>query len=359
MKRLRFLIVVLLLLMVVACSTQEAEIAEEVVDTASDTEVAEPADEAEAESADAGTEDLLFAYSQAELVNAWRVTNQADMEAQAEEFGVELISADANQDPSKQLADVENMLAQQPDCLIVSPLESQASAPVVQMATDAGVPLIIIDRTIEATPGEEMYITEITQSHVLSGRLLAEKTVELLTEKYGEPRGNVVHVQGLAGASPVIDANQGWDEVMADYPDIVTVATSDAGFTKEGGLQVMEDFLQRFPEGEIDVVRSDYSDMTMGAIEAIKNAGRDELLGYVVGEGGHIRAIEAVAEGEIALETQTPPYFGEKAMESCMAYLNGEDVPAQQQVDIKVFDASDPEFALEYIDTITELGLEF
>lgn len=312
-------------------------------------------------SGDTGSEtaEQTFAYSQAELVNAWRVTNQKDMEAQAEEAGIKLISIDANQDASKQLADVENMLAQKPACLIVSPLESKASAPVVRLADEAGVPLVIIDRTIDVEPGTGMYKTEITQSHVISGRLLAEKTVELLTAKYGEPRGNVVHVQGLAGASPVIDANTGWDEVMAEYPNIVVVATSDAGFTKEGGLKVMEDFLQRFPAGEIDVVRSDYSDMTMGALEAIKNAGRTELLGYVVGEGGHIKAIEAVVAGEIARETQTPPYFGAKAVQSCLDILAGKEVPARQQVDIKVFDADKADEAQTYINEISERGLEF
>ena len=172
MKKLNTLILIVALLLVTGCVTPQATpVAEE----------AQPADVAAVEpAAEAGT--LLVAYSQAELVNAWRVTNQADMEAQAATFGVDLISADANQDPSKQLADVENMLAQQPDCLIVSPLESKASAPVVKMAEDAGVPLFIIDRTIEATPGKGMYITEITQSHVLSGKLLAEMTVQLLTE---------------------------------------------------------------------------------------------------------------------------------------------------------------------------------
>lgn len=303
--------------------------------------------------------ETLVAYSQAELVNAWRVTNQKDMENQAAKFGYKLVSIDANQDPSKQLADVENMLAQKPACLIVSPLESKASAPVVRLADEANVPLVIIDRTIEAEPGTGMYKTEITQSHVLSGRLLAEKTVELLEAKYGAPKGNVVHVQGLAGASPVIDANQGWDEVMAEYPDIKVIATADAGFTKEGGLKVMEDFLQRFPAGEIDVVRSDYSDMTMGAIEAIKNAGRTELLGFVVGEGGHMKAIEAVIAGEIARETQTPPYFGEKAMQSCADILAGKDVPAQQQVDIKVFDADKKADAEQYLANIKGQGLEF
>jgi ribose transport system substrate-binding protein len=299
------------------------------------------------------------ADSQAELVNAWRVTNQKDMESQAEAAGVKLVSADANQDPSKQLADVENMLAQKPDCLIVSPLEAKASAPVVKLANDAKVPLVIIDRNIESTPGTDMYKTEITQSHVLSGKLLAEKTVELLTKKYGEAKGNVVHVQGLAGASPVIDANKGWDEVMAKYPNIKVVATSDAGFTKDGGMKVMDDFLQRFPAGQIDIVRSDYSDMTMGAVEAIKNAGRKELLGFVVGEGGHMKAIEAVVAGEIARETQTPPYFGEKAIQSCLSILGGQTLEARQQVDIKIFDADKKDEAQKYLDQIKTAGLEF
>jgi len=301
----------------------------------------------------------VIAYSQAELVNAWRVTNQKDMESWARKLGVKLISIDANQDPAKQLADIQNMLAQKPDALILSPLESKALVPAVKVCEQAKVPLVVIDRTIEAEPGQGIYKTEITQSHVLSGKLLAEKVVELLTKKYGEPKGNVVHVQGMAGASPVIDANKGWDDVMAKYPNIKTVAVADAGFTTEGGLKVMEDFLQRFPKGQIDAVRSDYSAMTMGALQAIKNAGRTELLGHVVGEGGHYLAIQAVIDGDIARETQTPPYFGELAIKSALDILAGKAVPARQQVPIKVFDASDKDAAKKYYDTIRTMELEF
>ena len=303
--------------------------------------------------------EYVIAYSQAELVNAWRVTNQKDMEASAKKLGVKLISLDANQDPAKQLADIQNMLAQKPSALILSPLESKALVPALKMCEQANVPLIVIDRTIEAQPGSGIYKTEITQSHVLSGKLLAEKTVELLKKKNGAPKGNVVHVQGMAGASPVIDANKGWDEVMAKYPDIKTVATADAGFTTEGGLKVMEDFLQRFPKGQIDAVRSDYSAMTMGALQGIKNAGRSELLGFVVGEGGHYLAIEAVVAGDIARETQTPPYFGELAISSALKILEGKSVQARQQVPIKVFNSDDKNTAKAYLDGIRPKGLEF
>ena len=130
-------------------------------------------------------------------------------------------------------------------------------------------------------------------------------------------------------------------------------------FTTEGGMKVMEDFMQRFSAGEIDIVRSDYSAMTMGALEAIKNAGRAELLGHIVGEGGHYLAIEAVIAGDFARETQTPPQFGEVAINSALKIINGEEVPARQQVPIKIFNSDDPDAAKTYLEDIRGKGLEF
>ncbi|HVI40749.1 MAG TPA: hypothetical protein VM577_08815, partial [Anaerovoracaceae bacterium] len=104
---------------------------------------------------------------------------------------------------------------------------------------------------------------------------------------------------------------------------------------------------------------TDYSDMTIGALDAIKAAGRTELLGSVIGEGGHIKAIEAVIAGEIACETQTPPYFGELAIQSALDYLDGKSIPAKQEVPIKVFESSKAAEAQTYLDQISAAGLEF
>lgn len=300
-----------------------------------------------------------IAYSQAELINDWRVTNQKDMERRVKDAGYKFISVSADQDASKQLSDIENLLAQSPSLLVVSPVESVALSPAVGMANDAGVPLIVIDRTLNAKPSIGMYKAEITQSHYQSGKLLAQKTIDLLTKKNGSPKGNVVHVQGMAGASPVIDANRGWAEIMATHSGIKTVATADAGFTKEGGIRVMQDFLQRFPAGSIDIVRTDYSDMTLGAIDAIKNVKRSELLGFIVGEGGSDLAIEAVIAGDIARETQTPPYFGALVVANAAKIFSGQPVAPHQDVPIKVFDADNPAAAKAYLASIQSAGLHF
>jgi ribose transport system substrate-binding protein len=302
--------------------------------------------------ASTGQRQITVAYSQAELVNDWRLANQREMEEKAQEYGVRLITANANQDTVKQLLDIQNLLVQHPDVLIVSPLESAALVPVVNMCNNAQIPLIVIDRTIDSVPGIGMYKSEIVQSHEEAGIYLAEEAVKILTEKYGEPRGNVVHIQGQAGASPVIDANRGWYKFMANYPNIKTIATEDAGFTFEGGFRVMENFLRAFEKGRIDIVRSDYSDMHRGALEAIKNAGRDELLGCIVGQGGHYKAIQEVVNGNLAIETQTPPYFGDAAIWTAIKIANGESVPPRQSLSILVFYADKKDEAQVYLESI-------
>jgi ABC-type sugar transport system substrate-binding protein len=302
---------------------------------------------------------VTVAFAQSDLSNDWKETCQRDMEAHAKAAGYKLISTSADNDPAKQLSDIQNLLAQAPSVIVVSPIESVALAPAVQMANDAGVPMIVIDRKLSVAPGAGQYKVAIVQSHAASGKLLAEKTVELLTKKYGKPKGNVVRLAGIPGASTVADAKAGWDSVMKNYPDIKLVASPNAQFTKEGGIKAMQDLLQRYPKGTIDVVWSDYSDETMGAIQVIKAAGRTELLGNIVGEGGQIQAIEAVAKGEIARETQTPPYFGQDVVDNVKKLLAGQKVQPEQGLKIQVFDADKKDAALAYVDSIKSKGVKF
>ena len=300
-----------------------------------------------------------LAYAQAELVNAWRLTNQKDMEEWAKKLDVELISRNANQNATQQLADIKEMLVSKPDALILSPLEPEKLVAAIELCTKANVPLIVIDRKINSEPGKGIYKTQITQSHVTSGRLLAEKTIELLQNKYGTAKGNVVHIIGLPNASPVIDAKKGWDQVMINYPKIKTIAVIEGYFTEKGGQMAMDEALNKHPPGQVDIVYTDYSAMTMGALKAIKLAGRTELLGFVLGEGGHYKAIEAVIRGEIARETQTPPHFGELAIKSALSILKGIDVSARQKISIKVFDSNDKQSATEYLEKIRNHKMEF
>jgi ABC-type sugar transport system substrate-binding protein len=120
-------------------------------------------------------------FAQTDSANPWRLAETASMKKQFEEdLGWTLITTDANQDTAKQLADLDSIIAQQPDIIIFPPRESQALAPKVLEIKEAGIPVILIDRDVDhsiAKPGED-YVTFIGSDFVDQGRRAAEWLVK-------------------------------------------------------------------------------------------------------------------------------------------------------------------------------------
>jgi hypothetical protein len=83
------------------------------------------------------------------------------------------------------------------------------------------------------------------------------------------------------------------------------------------------------------------------------------LLGCIVGQGGHYKAIQEVVNGNFAIETQTPPYFGDAAIWTAIKITNGESVPPRQSLSILVFYAAKKDEAQVYLESITAKGAPF
>jgi ribose transport system substrate-binding protein len=313
------------------------------------------ADTAAAAPAAAATKGLV-AFSQAGMENEWRAMNTKEMEEAVRAAGYDFVWTNANSDPAKQLADVESLLAQNPVLLVIAPLEFEALAPVPEMAEAAGVPLIVVDRALKGEPGTGNYLVLLTTDFVDTGVLVAQDMVEQLTEKYGEPKGKVLHIQGTKGASPVIDEETGIKRVLANYPDIEIVATCDGQYSREPGRKCTEDLLQAFGPGEIDGIIYDSDDMAVGGIQAIKAAGRNELLGWLWAKDGIVDGLQAMIDGEITFSVQTPPFFGADTMEKFQMYLDGESLgDPVQYVPKEVFDNDTPEQIERLKERIQEL----
>lgn len=303
-----------------------------------------PAESAAATAAPAGESKGLIAYSQAGMENEWRTMNTKEMEQAVRDAGYDFVWTNANSDPAKQLADVESLLAQKPALLVIAPLEYEALAPVPDMAKAAGVPLIVVDRALKGNPGTDNYLVLLTTDFVDTGRQVAADMVEDLTQKYGEPKGKVIHIQGTKGASPVIDEQTGIEEVLAEYPNIEIVASCDGQYSREPGRKCTEDMLQAFAAGDIDGIIYDNDDMAIGGIQAIKAAGRDELLGWLWAKDGTVDGLQAMIDGDISFTVQTPPFFGASTMEMWQKHLNGESLGEPvQYVPKESFDNDTPE----------------
>ncbi|MGC3955237.1 MAG: substrate-binding domain-containing protein [Propionicimonas sp.] len=268
-------------------------------------------------------EACVIAYSQGSLSGEWRVENSRDMKEQVEKAGCTFIQASANDDVAKQLQDVNDLLAKKPSLLVVAPVQYEPLAPVPGLAEKAGVPLIVVDRALPGNPGEGMYKAFISIDFVESGVKVGESLVKGMTKKNGSATGNIIHITGTTGASPVIDEQKGIDSVLADNPDIKIVGSCDGKYAGEPGRKCAEDLLQRFEKGTIDGVIADNDESALGAIQAINAAGRTELLPWVWGKDAQRTGLEAILNGEMYYTISTPPQFGQITLDTWEAIKNG------------------------------------
>ena len=108
----------------------------------------------------------LVVFSQAEMTNEWRVMDTKEMEKAWTNAGYDFVWTNASSDPSKQLSDIQDLLARRPVLLIVAPIEYEPLAPVPGLAEKAHVPLIVVDRALPGEPGKDGWISLVTTDFV-------------------------------------------------------------------------------------------------------------------------------------------------------------------------------------------------
>jgi len=155
-------------------------------------------------------------FSQCTTLEPWRVQFNKDIEAEAKNHPeVELIITDGQDKTEKQVADVENLIAQQVDVLLISPKESAGLTGVVEKAIDAKIPVIVLDRNVDTKR-----ITQfIGGDNALIGKAAGEYAVKLLGGP-GKAVGNVVEIWGGMGTQPAHDRHDGFHAFTDKEPGI-------------------------------------------------------------------------------------------------------------------------------------------
>ncbi|MFG1905953.1 substrate-binding domain-containing protein [Kribbella sp. NPDC048928] len=251
--------------------------------------------------------------SQANVAEPYRQRMDDDIKAAAKEvpqFDVKF--ADAAQDNSKQVADVENYITQQIDLLIISPNEAKPLTAVVKKAFDKGIPVIVLDRKVEG----DAYTGFIGGDNVQIGR----EAGKYIAEKLLPQGGNVVELKGLAGATPQAERHEGFVEGIKGNPKVKVIATASGDWLREKGQSQMDALLKANPK--IDVVFSHNDPMAEGAYLAAKAVGREKEMKFTgidalpIPSGG----IKAVEQGRLSA-TFTYPTNGKEAIAAAKKIL--------------------------------------
>jgi ribose transport system substrate-binding protein len=258
-----------------------------------------------------GKRQLVVAFSQANNAEPYRAAQNALMEKLFAQYpDVKLAISDAQQDNSRQVAQVETFIRQKPDLLIVAPNERAALTAVMGQAIEAKVPVICLERDIL----QPNYTAYIHSDNVAIGRMAGKFIVDHLTKKYGKPKGQVVAMRGLLGVEGEINRDRGAKEIFDQYPEIRIVADPVADWIQAKAKDRMTEVLRGQPK--IDVVYGHNDPMAIGAYLAAKELGRDQEMIFVGvdGLGGEAGGIKKVMDGILAA-TFVYPLCVDKAVE--------------------------------------------
>ncbi|MCQ4633767.1 ABC transporter substrate-binding protein [Shinella sp. CPCC 100929] len=275
-------------------------------------------------------------FAQTESNNPWRIAQTNSMKAEAEKLGFQLVYTDAAGSAAKQVADVNSMIAQGVDVIFLAPREEKPLIPAVMAAKKAGIPVILLDRSVDpslAKAGED-YLTFIGSNFVEEGKRVAEWLV-----KNANGKTKIIELEGTTGSSPANDRKKGFDEAIKAAGGFEIVASQTGDFARDKGRQVAESLLQAHPDADIIYAHND--EMAMGAIAALEAAGKvpgKDVL--VLSIDGGKEAVQAVVDGKIAAVVECNPRFGPKAFETMMRYAKGEAIDPILVNEDKFYDAS-------------------
>jgi ribose transport system substrate-binding protein len=257
------------------------------------------------------------------LNNPFFVTLKDGAAAKAKELGYDLVVLDSQNDPAKELSNVEDVLNQNVKLVMLNPADSDAAKSSVLAANHKNVPVITLDRS--ANGGD--VVTHIASDNVAGGRMAADLVIKKLGGK-----GKVVELEGVPGASAARDRGKGFGDELATAPGIKIIASQTANFDRTQGLNVMENILQAQPD--IDAVFAQNDEMALGAVKAIQAANRKMI---VVGFDATDDARAAIKAGTMyGTIAQQPAMIGSLGVEAADKVLKGQSVPKFTGVPLQV-----------------------
>jgi inositol transport system substrate-binding protein len=264
------------------------------------------------------------------------ILRDAITEYAATQEGVELIMVDSKEDVATQLSQVENFVTQGVNAIILIPPNTDATDPATKLATDAGIPLVYVNRKPANLPEGVYYVGS---DSIIAGRLQMEWMAEQLGGK-----GNCVLMNGNLSQEAAQMRTAGVKEVAEKNLDIKIIKEDTANWSRAEGLALMENWLST--GDQIDCVAANNDEMAIGALQAIEAAGK---LGQIL-VGGVDASPDALAmmdEGKLNVTVfQNAAGQGEGGVKTAIALARGETVEQLVWVD---YELVTPENYKEYM----------
>lgn len=234
---------------------------------------------------------------------------------------VKVITTDGGGDVATQVAGIEDMVAQGADLIVIQAGKADAIISCVHELDEQGIPYMFSTNPIH---GEDS-VTVVSCDNALIGKEVGEYVVDYLTEKYGEPKGNVLILEGITGSETNELRVGEFRKVVDQYEGIEIGASLPAEYRRQEGYDVMSDMLTTFEPGTIDVIYSCNGEMAIGAAMAIDDAGRTDEGIAMFSVDGSSEEFDLIREGKLTA-CWTYSACVDEASDAIIRYLKGEEL---------------------------------
>ncbi|MCG2624428.1 substrate-binding domain-containing protein [Arthrobacter sp. I2-34] len=261
-----------------------------------------------------------FCFSQALTGSTWAVAQQESVMMEAAKHpNVKLLTYNTNNDPLKQVADLESCAAQKADAFLIWPYSVEPLTPEIEKLTKSGAVVVGMERTVAT----DQYSTWIYLDHDKATSDMADAIGKKLGGK-----GTIVETDGAIGSSPQIL----WRTLLAKhlkekYPDIKVEYSAATDYSRGQGYKVALDYLQSHQGQQIDGWFTQYSEIGFGVAQALKDYKRSDIPHFTVVDGDV--AVQAAIDGTFTAISPWSPVHADVAFRAAVYHLTDKEVPKQ------------------------------
>jgi inositol transport system substrate-binding protein len=239
---------------------------------------------------------------------------------------IEIEFTDAKEDMAKQMDQIENFLVQQKDAIIVVPVDTSAAGPIISNVTKEDIPLVFVNRNPGKLPEGAYYVGS---EEIVAGRL----QMEFLVKELGE-NANVAILMGKLDNEGALKRTEGNELIAKQYPGIKILDKQTGLWQRNEGMMKTEDWLNRFG-ADLDAILCNNDDMALGAIQALKDSKRMDIV--VLGVDATPDAKASVKAGEMnASVFQDAAGQGGGSVEVAFKAAKGEKVDQETWIPFKL-----------------------
>lgn len=241
---------------------------------------------------------LKAAFSNAGLGATWCAQGKQAAEAWGKWFGVEVTWFDGALSIDKQRKAIDDMAAQQWDFVAIQAFGIDTLVEPVKAMIAKGIPVIQMDTTISK---DDVGITTFLEpDNVYMGSVVTESLINQIGGK-----GAVIMTQGALGHTGAQGRAAGFKQTVEKYPDVTVLAEDPADWDVNKVAKLWEDYLVKYPSGQLQGAMFHNDDMALAAYNVIKNAGRDKEIA-LVGVDAMPEALKAVEDGRLLASVRNP-----------------------------------------------------